>query len=104
MGPALVTLDLTGLEIELVNVRNATRGVHDEIGLECLRGILGARMNEEARCCLLDSIDNVFGPHLDAGALKALHEPADEIRIEMRKHAIAALEYRHLSARMRGDV
>src|SRR5262249_35195280 len=102
--PRLVAFNLTGLEIEPVHVRNATRGVHDEIRLESSLAFLGTRMNAEARCHLLDSVDDMLGPNVDADALKALHEPSDEIRIETRKHAFAPLQYRTLRARMCRDV
>src|SRR5258706_5377140 len=101
---ASVAVDSCGVEVERIEIGNASGSVHHKISLERL-GIAGRRsMNHEIRWALFDSLDARFEAHVDADAARFLHQPSDEIGIERLEHALTALQDGDLSPRARREV
>ena len=101
---ALIALDSAGSEIEPIQVWNTPRCMNDAIGFECLLAVLGSRMNGEGGSSPLNGRYRMPGSDIDSGPLKACHEPAHQVGIELWKHSHTALQYRDLRARARGDM
>jgi hypothetical protein len=91
-------------QVERVEIGRTAGGVHHEIGFR--RNLLapGAGAHTEAAAHVIDRLDDRAGSHLDADFGELLHEPADELGLKAREHALGPLQHDHFGAGARGDM
>ncbi len=92
------------LQVELVDLRRTSGGMHHEIRLD--RVLLRSRtgVDKQAIALPLDGGDCPVHMHLDAQFPAGLHEQSDEIGVKLLEGAAAAVEHLDLCACARCDV
>src|SRR5690242_15135128 len=78
--------------------------MNHQVRFNGLATLIVLRAHFVLRAGSLNGCDSAASADLDSNLAKFLHEPPDEIRIEMRQHSFATLNYRHLRARARSDM
>ena len=91
-------------QVEGVEIGCPAGGMNHEIGVNSDLPALRQGAHAEAVARPLDCLDRRAGLNLDADFRKLLHEPAHELGIKARKHALRSLQYGHLCTRARGDM
>lgn len=85
-------------------MRHATGRVHDQIGLDLDVRSFRLRPDAEAAVGFLDRLDRGLRAHVDPDCLELVHEPPDQLRLEMRQHPRSSLQDRYLRACAGGDM
>lgn len=91
-------------EIEVCDVGNTPRGMHNKVGLQDRLPFRCLRVHTVRVAGTLDRIHFASGVHIDPDFFKFLHKPFNNVGVEMRKHALPALKHCHLRSRARSDV
>src|SRR5579883_3122298 len=91
-------------QVEGVEIGCTAGGMNYEISVngDFLAPRAGAHAEAAART--LDCLDRRASLHLNANFRELLHEPAYELRVKARKHALRSLQHGHLRTRARRDV
>ena len=103
LDPTVLDRDFGGGQIELIECGPAPRRMDDEIGLEGLLACVGRCLDPEDVTSPMDRRDGRPSAHIDTHSIECLHEPADEIRVELREHPLAPLKHRNLCPGSRRD-
>jgi hypothetical protein len=93
-----------GREIKCIEIGHPASRMHHEIGFD--QNLLASRLCAHAETAIhpLDRLNSRAGSHIDADLRKLLHQPANEIGIELREHPPGSLQHGDLRARTRRDV